>query len=449
MPNGPFDFPLPQYNPIPGSPYQRTVAPAIPEPLRRDPYDLILKMIEGQNQRNPLADLSSVLGSYASGAQGNRVLNQQFQSAIDQLMMGQEASKNSLGLQSQADFDRLMLTSQQDRRVGEEDAMRKLQQSSYIAGGGSSYKPTSVTMLGQQRQLPSFAGIAPRSSTPEEIQGASTLRSQMLSRLAGEGYHTPTKFEPSFTYQPTPFPGAGAGERVANVGSLIAGGLGALDLFRGENGQNILSRIPGLGRLFGAGSAGSAGTSAAGGLLPSSNFTHLTPMAGVSSGGSLMSNIMGKALPIAGAVTGGIGLVQNRGLGSNLMSGAGAGASIGSMVGGPIGTAVGAGIGAGVGALRSAFSGGPSQQEVAGRQVAASTRQALATRATPQQLQEAQQAGWANPQDALAYIVLRDATGNPSAADQLFRQLGDAEKQGPESVANIAMQIQQLLNPRV
>ena len=99
------------------------------------------------------------------------------------------------------------------------------------------------------------------------------------------------------------------------------------------------------------------------------------------------------------------------------------------------------------------FAFGVTEQEKQGRETAGQGRQALTAGATPQQQQEAQAAGYANPQDALAQIVLRDrltAAGQaPEMSDQLMAQLHQAEKKGPEAVQSVMMQISQMLQPRV
>lgn len=83
--------------------------------------------------------------------------------------------------------------------------------------------------------------------------------------------------------------------------------------------------------------------------------------------GSTLSNVLGKALPVAGAGLGIYNMIQNKGTMSNILSGAGTGASIGSIVPG-IGTAIGAGIGALAGGVESLFNiGKPSQDELNAR----------------------------------------------------------------------------------
>lgn len=92
----------------------------------------------------------------------------------------------------------------------------------------------------------------------------------------------------------------------------------------------------------------------------------------VSGGGpNLFTSFMGvagKAGSIASSL-GALGLALPSGVGS-ILGGIGAGSSIGGIFGGPAGAAIGGTIGAAVGGIKALFSlGGPSKQELAGRQV--------------------------------------------------------------------------------
>ena len=106
-------------------------------------------------------------------------------------------------------------------------------------------------------------------------------------------------------------------------------------------------------------------------------------------------------------------------MGTNIMNGATAGAGYGTMIAPGIGTLIGGGIGAGVGALRGQF--GVSEKEKAARGEVAGAIEQIVAGATPQQRAEAASAGWSNPQQALANIVLRDKLG---------AQEGEAAMQG-------------------
>lgn len=367
--------------------------------------DFIQQLLQG---RSPLSDVGTVLGSFSQGKKADRIVQGNYTQDYDRMMMDREA-----GLNDQ------MLAAQRGRNDNETDALKKLQQASYISGGGNAFKPPSIQLGGQSRQLADY-GFGPKASTDAEKQGAGTLQEMVLQRLKSGGSFMPTQ-----NYQPHPldsYAKPGMAENISSYGGAAGGILGGLGAMTGGNtGINggLLSKIPGIGKWFGGGEAGTAG-------------------------GGLIGNIMDKAAPIAGAVTGGMGLMKDRGLGGNMMNGASTGASIGTMFAPGLGTAIGAGVGALGGALRG-VGGGPSDAEKAGRGVAAQGRSQLAAGATPEQQAEAQKSGWNNPQDALALIVVRDQLAKsgkpPEMANQLMQQLHQAEKQGPEAVQSIIQTI--------
>jgi hypothetical protein len=150
-------------------------------------------------------------------------------------------------------------------------------------------------------------------------------------------------------------------------------------------------------------------------------------------------------VPIAGAISGGIGLLHNQGTKKNVMNGAQTGASIGTMAMPGIGTAVGAGIGALAGWARGI--GTASPQELAGRDAAAGARQMITSGTSQDQISQAKNSGWKKPDDALALIVLRDKLlangGTSEQANQLMNQLFQAEKGGSETVEHVMQQIAQ------
>ena len=415
---GPFDRPSAPSGSGGAGPYNPDGATTtgLPSGSASNPSSII-QLLMGDQRGQGWADLGSALGSFSSGKKSDRFMQGNFMQGHDQMMMGQEANRNILGQRANSDYETQMLDALKAGRGFESDDLRKLQQTAYIKGGGANVSPMSIMLNNQSRQLPSFAGITPQPKTAEEMAGAGKLQESVMGRI-GQPTHLPTEFKPSFTYQPSDpneYAKPGMAENIGSYGGALAGGLGALakfgDLSKIPGIGGMLSKIPGMGSATGA--AGTTGAAGAGGA---------------------MSGLMGKALPIAGAVTGGIGLMKDRGLGSNLMNGVTTGASIGSLVPG-IGTAVGAGIGGLVGGLRG-LGGGPSEQEKAGRQAATQVRQQISSRATPQQIQEAQASGQ-DPQQALAHIVLRDTLGGEQAASQIMSALFQAEKQGPQAVQQI------------
>jgi hypothetical protein len=389
--------------------------------------DQLLALIGTKPKSNPAADIGSLLGSFSQGEKANRVVEGNFQGDFDRMMLDREANQNRLGADLEDSRNRMGLLEQTGRNQNESDALRKLQQTAYMKSGGSTFTPPTISLGGKERTAPSFAGISPRQMTGEEMQGASDLQGQVMDRLKPGGSFTAKfDFKPDSSYTPKPvdsYAKPGMAEKITSYGGAGSGILGALmDNFGpGQGIGDLLGKIPGMGKL-GSFLGGSGGAGAAAGIL-------------------------GKALPVAGAVTGGAGLIKDQGIGKNIMNGTTAGASIGSMVAPGIGTAVGAGIGAGVGALRSVFGGGPSEQEMAGREMAKQGRQTIISGATPEQIQQAQGAGWKNPQDALTMIVIRDkvlqAGGSIEQANQLMSMLYQAEKGGPQAVEQALTQIMQ------
>ena len=364
-----------------------------------------------------MGDLASVLGAFSSGEKANRGLEGQF-------------TQN---------YDRLMMDAQRERNLNESDALRKLQQTSYLTEGGSQFAPPTIELDGKSRTAPSF-GFGPSAATDAEKTGATALQGQLQKRLGPDGSYSPT---PLSNYAKP-----GLAEKIGSYGAAGVGGLGTvLDAF-GGGGDNGLEST--LGKVGGV--AGQVG--AIGGLL--SKFgTKGAP--GLSGGLGATGNLLGKAVPIAGIATGAYGLLKNNTLGSNMMNGASTGGSLGGMIGGPIGMGIGAGIGAGAGALKSLISKtmvskDEKQGRVAGDQMISQINQG----ASPKQQQEAQAAGWENPNNALALIMVRDSLikggMDPQSAiarsNQLMGQLNPATKGGAKNVAAAYSPIQQALGGR-
>ena len=390
------------------------------------------------NRQSALGDAGSILGSFASDRRDNRVIGGNFQGEYDRSMLEREAARNRIGLDSQSEYDRLKLLSAADKRDSTSDAMQKIQLGGWLQQGGNASAP----------------GGAHRAVSDQERAGATGLIDQMHAQLSRPEFE-PTKFEGNYDFNPTDpskYAKPGVLENIGQYGGMALGGLSALDrLTGGRSGDYIgglMGKIPGLGGVFGGGSKALSGMY---GMSAPNIASQGISSGGLTGAGSLSSNLLGKALPIAGIAAGSYGLMKNRGTGTNVMNGAQTGAGIGMMAGGPIGAGIGAGVGALAGWGRGAF--GVSEQEKQGRTAASESRQALTAGATPQQQQEAQAAGYANPQDALAQIVLRDrltAAGQaPEMSDQLMAQLHQAEKKGPEAVQSVMMQISQMLQPRV
>lgn len=141
------------------------------------------------------ADAGSLMESFANDQANNRVTQGNFSQG----------------------YDRNMLAAQQDRRTAETDAMRKIGESSYIANGGSQFKPVTLSLNGQQRTAPNM-GFGPTAPSDAQKQAASTLQAEMLKRLQPGGSYTPQPLD-SYAKPST-------SEKVGQYGSLATAGLG-------------------------------------------------------------------------------------------------------------------------------------------------------------------------------------------------------------------------------
>lgn len=380
-------------------------------------YEMMMSQMPSRGQQS-MADLSSILGGFSSGEKANRIVEGNFTGDFDRMMLDRERDQNLIGIQAA-----------ENRRADESDAIRKLGITGYLSRGGSDFKMPTFNLSGEQRTPVSF-GIGPKPASEAQVAGAKTLEQQLLKRLEPNG-----SFQPQWNYQPHPlesYATPGLAENIGSYGGAIVGGLGALDQFLGNGG--IVNRIAGM---LGGGGGSLPFDVAANSAQGIRSIAGMGLPGGAAGAGSRLASIMGKAAPIAGAITGGIGLLRDRGIGQNVMNGVTTGASIGSIVPG-LGTAVGAGIGGLVGALRGVnWGGGPSEEEKAGRGLAGNVRNSLTSGATPEQRAEAAASGQGG--QALMHIMLRDRFGE-QAAGQLTKQLFEAEKQGPEAVAQVMNQ---------
>ena len=115
-----------------------------------------------------------------------------------------------------------------------------------------------------------------------------------------------------------------------------------------------------------------------------------------------------------------------------------------SAFGGPLLKGLGA-LGKKIGGFFKQIFGGPSEAELAGRQAWRSYADGLAAESNAEQIQEARGAGWANTEDAKAWIVLRDsvqkAGGSAAEAEAFWTRYVAAIKQGPEAVAAVTHEL--------
>jgi hypothetical protein len=80
--------------------------------------------------------------------------------------------------------------------LNEADALKKMEQASYLAGGGAHYQAPSFQLGGQMRTAPSFS-FAPQAPSAGVMDAASGLEGQMADRLRDPG------FKPDWSYKPS------------------------------------------------------------------------------------------------------------------------------------------------------------------------------------------------------------------------------------------------------
>lgn len=229
-------------------------------------YQRMMELMPTRGQQT-LGDVGSVLGSLASDQRTNRVVSGNFQQDYDRMLMDQEQARNNMGLQSQSDYDRLMLASLADKRDSESDALKKLRMGSYLQQGGSDYQPMTGTPALNYKNIniPSMpiaqiSGIAPRAASAEERQAGGQMVTDMMSRLQQPAYQ-PTKFNPNYDYKPadpSKYSKPGIMEKIGSYGGTAAGLLGSIGSMAGK-GAAIGSIFPGIGTGIGAGLGAAAG----------------------------------------------------------------------------------------------------------------------------------------------------------------------------------------------
>lgn len=155
----------------------------------------------GISTTDKLLDAGKLLGSFGQGQANQRV------------------SQNN----GQLGQDEALLRAQQDRRAAETDAMKKLSETGYILGGGSTFKQPTLSLNGKTYPTQGF-GLGPTPISPAQKTAAQTLQDQMLARV-----------QPGGSFTPPPLATPGAGENIGNYASLAAGGLGFLNSLRNPN----------------------------------------------------------------------------------------------------------------------------------------------------------------------------------------------------------------------
>ncbi len=158
-----------------------------------------------------------------------------------------------------------------------------------------------------------------------------------------------------------------------------------------------------------------------------------------------LANIAAGAMSIA---AGFMQATESGGTFAKTMKGGMFGAQIGMQIGGPLGAGIGFAIGATAGLLRGVF-GGPSKQELEGREVAKRFMKGMVDSLNSKQMKELQTAvagAWkGNAEGAATVIALRDAylAMGKTEAEALrdSQRLWEAEKKGPEAVEKVMKEI--------
>lgn len=171
----------------------------------------VQKLMSGMKNPSNLANLGSLLGSMSSGEKANRVSAAQMLDA----------------------YNKDMISAQTARDQDESSSLQKLAQTGYILNGHQGYTPGSITLNGQQRQLPDF-GAGFTAPTDAQKSGAAALQAQLGPRLAPGGTYTPIK--------PQTDPGT-----MENIGSYGATGLGLaggiMNMFNPQSDSTDYSKI--------------------------------------------------------------------------------------------------------------------------------------------------------------------------------------------------------------
>ena len=116
-------------------------------------------------------------------------------------------------------YDQSMLQAQTGRNQNENDALRKMAITSYLKSGGYKGSPTTISLNGKQRTLPSY-GSAPQAASKEQMESAGTLEDMLTQRLKTGGSYLPQPLED--------YAEPGTVENVGRIGGTIAAGAGTV-----------------------------------------------------------------------------------------------------------------------------------------------------------------------------------------------------------------------------
>ena len=140
--------------------------------------------------------------------------------------------------QQQQFFEQLMARERGQRESGK-DALRSLQHTQYIGGGGREYTaPT--TQSG--RTLSTF-GFGPVATTETEQAGARALEAELMARLEG-GYAVPEPEERDPFTVPDEYRRPGTWERIGNIAGPASTILSEILKNRGEDDEDVVTPTP-------------------------------------------------------------------------------------------------------------------------------------------------------------------------------------------------------------
>lgn len=129
-----------------------------------------------------LALLPTVLsagGAVASAMSGSAAANRDAKATAS---LAQQKEQD----QQQRDFQDQMIARETSDRAGQSDAWKKLQQASYVAGGGANQAPT-MTTSGRALAPTSFS---PKAAGADEVAAATALQGQTRDDLMAGRFHT-------------------------------------------------------------------------------------------------------------------------------------------------------------------------------------------------------------------------------------------------------------------
>lgn len=207
--------PLPSHNPAPNA-YNLATPGAAPQDQGQTVIEQLLAKLKGDE--NPVTQGLANAGQVAGGLANDERLNR--------------LSKGNLT----QNYDQLMLQAQTGRNQNEGDALKKMAITGYLKSGGFKGGPTSLSINGQTRTLPTF-GSAPRPASASQVSAAGTLEDMLKQRLASGGSYLPQDLGG--------YANPGMVENASRYGGTVASGLGVINdmMNTGSNKGNVMNAV--------------------------------------------------------------------------------------------------------------------------------------------------------------------------------------------------------------